>query len=579
MGADATTRRRYRLDRGGMIRGRLVDDAGSPVTGARISIRPMDAPRPAVPLALNGSGEFRVPAGPGYVRVLISHPRYGLFRTDLQRVARNDTLDLGDCVLERERLLHLTALGPDGRPVPGATIVMLPIVTDPDPHGDPQPGDLTDAVAGAANAISVTTDEVGKATLLLAPGFYRSTTHARTPAGALAARAPILQVPRRGSRQDTPGMLDWTIPLQPVASLGGIARRFDDSVWAGALIRLVDVDSRFVAETRSALDGRFEFGGLAPGDYRVSIGSDGTTGHGFSQPVRLNPGDIRSAEHAAQTTSSTFGQLTHPDGTPAVGVRVVCGWLATGPEGDKTMRGFLGSAVSDEDGAFFLPDLPTDTNLALTVLAGPQWLPLYGFRSGESGLYRTRFQLMPGSACAFGVTGQVTEADGRTPRVGAAVSIERASASGEPQLRRVVLTDEAGHYSFDNLPPGAWQVAINEFGRAAEARLVHLRTNPQVLVVVAPIALIPAGWVAVDVRAGASGVPRTATVEIQVAGDDSTRQVHQAAVGTVTVFASLRRGATYRVVVRATGCPDQTTAHQVADADDRLRFNLRPTGD
>ncbi|MEQ8765612.1 MAG: carboxypeptidase-like regulatory domain-containing protein [Planctomycetota bacterium] len=98
---------------------------------------------------------------------------------------------------------------------------------------------------------------------------------------------------------------------------------------------------------RTNLEGRFAFGALAPGRYRVSISQRGVLGSERID-VELSPGEARRDIEIVFPMSRTIsGRVTDPDGRPVSGV-----YLRAGDE--ETNVG-LGRAVSNADGAFTVP--------------------------------------------------------------------------------------------------------------------------------------------------------------------------------------------------------------------------------
>ncbi len=117
-----------------LVRGRVVDDAGEPVAGARVLASdrpgfPLDASGVALPVwesTTGGAGRFvlRGPA-PGPLRLALRAPGFAPRDEDALPLPDRDEHDLGTLVLERGVVLTGVVVDPLGRGVAGARLVRV----------------------------------------------------------------------------------------------------------------------------------------------------------------------------------------------------------------------------------------------------------------------------------------------------------------------------------------------------------------------------------------------------------------------------------------------------------------------
>lgn len=201
-----------------------------------------------------------------------------------------------------------------------------------------------------------------------------------------------------------------------------------------------------------ASEGRFEIGGLPPGEYRLIATSGGRASEQLG-PIPLGPGEVLSDLVLALGEGSV------------VAGRVIDARSQEGVVGAQLVAGGV-VAASEANGRFLLKGLPPGT-VELAV-SHPGHTPLavtleLGLGQRQKGL---ELSLVP----AARVAGRVQLSDAR-PVVGVAVlALRYGFAAGEPP-RLLSTTDEDGRFSGE-LPAGRWRLfAPTDSGEARSPEL------------------------------------------------------------------------------------------------------------
>lgn len=295
------------------VRGRVVDATGTPLPGAAVLLvehlarNPFEsliqADRGVVvpPLARTTTGaDGRFALGvqalsPNDYEVRALAP--GFAETTLPRVTLFAArwTDLGDVALERGLRLSgkVTVQGSDGFPVPGATVVALPVGLGPQTTPTPE---------REAGIVAIG-DTTGRYLLEgLRPGFVQ--VSAVAPGFARVLR-PVVEL-----RAGVENTCDFELPRG--SSIVGSIVAADGRGIGGASIEARSISTQLggVGTARSDADGRFEMIGLVEGAYVLTATAHGYV-RGELKPVRAGEQDARIVLGAQ---SSLSVRVTDQDG-------------------------------------------------------------------------------------------------------------------------------------------------------------------------------------------------------------------------------------------------------------------------
>lgn len=267
-----------RMVRGGALRLRCVDGAGNPVADALVyaehertrdrggdrSTEVVDIGEGAVWTGSDGVAVIPdLPGGedPAEVRVYLRGVE--VVRRAAPAPAPGETVDLGDVVVAAGRALRGTVRGPDGAPVPGIRVVVVP-----DDPANVHLYALGSAALGPSDERHGVTDEEGRFEIAgLAPGTWHAL--AWTEGGPHApALARGVVVPPDGD----PAPLGIRLPRAVV--LHGVLRDADGRAMAGAevgALRDAPVPFNLLERTRTDEQGRFRLPGVTAAGERVWI--------------------------------------------------------------------------------------------------------------------------------------------------------------------------------------------------------------------------------------------------------------------------------------------------------------------
>jgi hypothetical protein len=218
----------------------------------------------------------------------------------------------------------------------------------------------------------------------------------------------------------------------------------------GLTVRLYAPDGRVVEETTTDADGTYRFGGLATYDgYRVAL--DRPDGYTSDDPLARTVDLSRSDATAdfslrAIVPSAVTGTVRSDDGEPLAGVEV----RLTGNGEDRT-------AVTGADGSYVFDDVAVGEGYRLTATA-PKGTTVSAPRTfsvppdSEAPIEDQDFVVTPQPR---GTLGGTVSVEGFRPVPGVLVLV--SDADGQ---ERVAISDDDGRWSLDDLPPGAYTVAV-----------------------------------------------------------------------------------------------------------------------
>lgn len=206
-------------------------------------------------------------------------------------------------------------------------------------------------------------------------------------------------------------------------------------------------------------------------EIQASMGSEGEGGQD-----EYPAGDPAAEEYAVteEETSDIYGVVTDEEGDPIVGATVVDSETgATGVTdvtGSYTIPGIPGGHVAD------IQVIQAGTPIAggkIVVPSGKPGIADWTVRPGGGGASSSSSRVLPSTMIAQGAkdrssTGTikgVVQNDQGQPVSHALVSVKDVG---------LVRTDSAGRYSFANVPPGAYEVIVQQPGAAAQAQRIQV---------------------------------------------------------------------------------------------------------
>jgi|GEM_PF-4829041 len=423
------------------LAGRVVDSEGRPVAGARLIMSIRDSPfSPGLFASRTHSSGDRTTGPDGGFEIIGPPPHLTLsLRVEaaghapaevaVQAVEAGESRSGIEIVLPPGRRARASVLGPNGAPVPGATL-------DVAPHG-PGQGDLV-------RSAPIHCDADGTCTVTgLSAG--RFDLRATAP-GHAATRRRGVEVTGDGG---TGAPVDFgTLYLEPEAVIAGRVSAGGSPlpgvrVWA-TRGRGDDGDDP-LPETRSGDDGRFSLGGLVAGA-RVHVHAH-LEGHPpvVAPSVEAPKDDL---ELGVPPGAEVRGQVVDSTGAPVEGA-----WVAARPvfePGSPYSPEVRQAATTGSDGTFHLEALPPG-DLTLTGHQGTLHSDTAVRLEPGERLGGVRIVLEAGEEVR--VVGRVTDGDG-LPLAGAHVHLSARQPNGS-QGGVSTNTRSDGTFSFDSSTEGA----------------------------------------------------------------------------------------------------------------------------
>ena len=496
-----------------VFRGRVVDERGRGVSGARVWYRPYEDPGPALGLATDGLRAADVPAEDRVHADTDTDGRFELRAPRLPDVRRqrchfsvthhdrarravglschgDGPWDLGEIVMHPGARCSGRVVDETGTPLPDVSVHAT--TTQPE-RRERRERYEDDPVQGANDAIHwVRTDRDGRFTVSgLATGMAR--VHVRNDDGWAPHSSDEFAV-RAGEDVDLGDLV-----LRRGAVLAGVVVDADGAPIADAQVLASTWRvERYVADElpedtllfelgyvggsaqtprdRTADDGSFRLVGLAPDAVCVYASAPG------HEPVKVGdvaPGRDDLVLVLAPQTRAEVLVVGRRDGAPLPGARLRAERRSGAPY--SRFDHPLQVSPGEGPGAFVVAGLgPAGTRLVATAegfadevalleaLEAPAGSPARLALDREASV-AGRVVDAGGVPIAGAIVGVVIA--GGVPIAGATVGVAAADGSGVPGARVETVTDEQGHYRLGGLPAGAWWLSAEARGHAASEQL------------------------------------------------------------------------------------------------------------
>ena len=451
---DANVPITFLLESAATLSGQVMDEAGKPVAGARVTALPNPADR------LSARMEEREDrSGPDGRFVLRKLPAGRLHRVEAVLEGFAPASQLADStapvrlVLRRGTVAIGRVVSEEGLPVAGAQVSLTP--------------DGEEMLPTQIKPFLATSDADGRFRL---PGLSagRFTLGAERPGFAAALVRDVL-IPEQEPQVDL-----GEVRLQPGAAIEGIVTdprgRPVERAWV--MLRPFDPEGFMMAET--AFHGRPPIQTGSDGRFRIA---DLPLGIRFNLRVHhaeLLPEEVNGIE--APTTRplriqlslprSLAGRVIDAQGEPIANASVTQMESTSAPDGSNVMQSLGDQVRTDEEGRFVLSRVKPGT-MQLRVSA-------FGYRSRDAQRIRVPEEgeaapveiiLEPGTS----LQGQVLDSQGQ-PVPGASVHAWGPAREGQTFVNASASTDEEGRYELVDLEPGPHEIEAFVFGEGRRAR-------------------------------------------------------------------------------------------------------------
>ena len=454
------------------------------------------------------AGVVRLPARPGLFLASASAP--GLARRVAEVVrGRGEESTRVDLALEPAVALDGRASAPEGGPIAGARVTVVPLVSR-------SPGFATASAPPEETAVS-DTDAAGAFRVAgLAPGSYAVSV-------AAPGRHPTL-LPRVA----VPGEA-LAITIAPLGAAEGVVLFPDGRPAAGALVRAASADHG--ASATAGADGRFLI--AAPAGSYLVVASLGDRAGVSAEPVAVTAGaSARGATIRLGPAAILGGTVSLAGGEPAAGARVAL--LGHGS------REVLATATVGAEGAFEVRGLAPTAYDVEVAAPGASPARLAGVTLAEGARFPVRIALAGTGA----VEGAVTDVAGR-PLAGIRVrALQRGD--GLPGPSPETRTGFDGRFRLDGLEVGRTEiVAHHPAALLGASRAVRVSAGrAAALDLVLPDAGVLAGRVSEEGRPPRAG---TTVVAVPMSGGAGTLQVARAVADASGNYALSLPAGEYRV--------------------------------
>jgi Carboxypeptidase regulatory-like domain len=418
--------------------GRVVDPAGAPVAGARVTLRPGLG---AVPFLSGGTGEewtaeadtggrFRLAgllpghyeletAAPGFARRVV--PGIGVTEevTEATGPGGGEEVDLGTVALTPGLVLEGEVVDGAGRPLPAPPAVEIEVLHHPRAlrFGPPEVERLTAGPDGRFRVPDLAAGEVLNLT------FYKPGYAARPVQDVTVPAAPLRVV------------------LTPAGRIRGRVLDAQGQPVAGAHILVESPDGGTGAREPSDGAGEFAAEGVAPGEVTLHVQAPGYLAARLAGLEVPAGGELAGVEVVLERGATIEGRVTDPRGRPVEGAAV----QASDGSGGERLNGDFAAGLSDGDGVFRLSGVPV----------GLATLQAYHNRFGHAW---AELEVRPGSnaadlafATVFEISGRVIDgADRPVADTGVYLQATGRDAPGG------TTTDADGAFVIPAVPPGSY---------------------------------------------------------------------------------------------------------------------------
>ncbi len=451
------------LTPGAVLIGQVLAPDGKPAIDAAVGIV-KDGPEPEFGqgpgrTATDGGGNYRLEnLPPGPVSIEATHDSYVRTVRDIDATEGINSLDLQ---FEGGQQVTGSVTGPDGAPVPGASVRL---VSPGRRWGGPQ----TDAGADGNFVLEGVSD-----------GQYTLT------AGAEGFAPPEEKIPVQVTGHPVSGL---AVRLQATAVITGSVTGVDPSDYPKVEVNGFGGSGQF-GDSRVDSEGRYRIEGLGAGTYNLR-GSIGRSGDQAEAQAVLEPGQQEAVADLA------FGQGVTLSGKAFLGEQPFTGAMVAASGTDVSHTGY---GETEGDGSFRLSGLkPGNYNVQIR-----QWKT--GISHEESVEIKSSREIELRIPTAT-VGGTVVDSADRRPLAGVRVSLAPPDGSVETFFGdRSAVTDLNGRFTVGNVADGSWTVWATKKGYATDRREIRLQigSGPDDI----RITLDPTEGLALEVRFPTGAIP------------------------------------------------------------------------
>ncbi len=436
---------------GGAVRGRVVDEDGSPIAGAEVQAlgreffgNPTDDLRKT---ASDAEGRFAL-AGltPGKMWLHLEHDDYQEQLSTPFELRDGEQREQGDMVLNEGLAVAGRVVFPDGAPATGTRVTVQPDLAE-NLAGSPMDprayiGARNQAEADATGAFRI--KGLGTGPWIVAAQLELTDEHGARAPGRWNASVGLVRPPA----------LETLLTLEPPVTVSGTVQDSQKHPIAAFSLHAERAGSQWYmppSETKDqpfeSPDGRFLLTDLRSGEWSFRAEAEG---YAHSAKVTLK---LPSSEELALVLLRPVlvaGTVVDPAGLPVAGAEVTK--ELEGVEAILAMQGRRDWPVarSDDQGAFRLEGMPPGAGSIMAKKDG--FAPSAGF-SLELGEGEQKLDLVLTLRRGGTISGEVFDAEGK-PATGSMVILQMPTL----QQRRFTNTDARGTFAESGLEPGTWQV-------------------------------------------------------------------------------------------------------------------------
>ena len=458
------------LTPGAVLVGRVLAPDGKPAIDAAVGIV-KDGGEPEFEqgpgqTATDGGGNYRLEnLPPGPVSIEATHDSYVRTVRDIVATEGINGLDLQ---FEGGQQVTGTVSGPDGAPVPGATVRL-------DAPGRGWGGPQADADADGYFVLEGVSD-----------GQYSLN------AGAEGFAPPAERLPVQVAGQPVTGL---AVRLQATAVISGSVTGLDPSDYPKVQIDAFGGSGRF-GDSGVDSNGHYRIEGLGAGSYSLT-GTVGRSGDQARAQAVLEPGQQEAV------ADLTFGQGVTLTGKAFLGDQPFTGAMVSAGGTDVSHNGY---GETEADGSFRLSGLKPGTY----KVEIRQWKT--GISHEESVEIRSSREIELRIPTAT-VGGTVVDSADRRPLAGVRVSLAPPDGSVETFFGdRSAVTDLNGRFTIGNVADGTWTVWATKKGYATGSRDIQLQigSGPDDI----RMELDPTEGLALEVRFPTGAIPDSVRVAV-----------------------------------------------------------------
>jgi protocatechuate 3,4-dioxygenase beta subunit len=421
------------LTPGAVLIGRVLAPDGKPAINAAVGIvqdgsEPRFGQGPGLTRS-DGGGNYRLEnLPPGPVSIEATHDSYVRTVRDIEATEGINSLDLQ---FEGGQQVAGLVTGPDGAPVPGATVRL-------DSAGRGWGGPQTDAGADGRFVLEGVSD--GQYSLV---------------AGAEGYAPPAEQVPVQVAGEPVTGL---TVQLQATAVITGAVTGLEPSDYPEVEVNAFDRNNQF-GDSRVDSRGRYRIEGLGAGSYSI-IGAVGRSGNQARAEAVLEPGQQEAV------ADLTFGEGVTLSGKAFLGEQPFASATVGATGTDVSHSGW---GETESDGSFRLSGLKPG-NYKVEIR---QWKTGISYEENVEISSSREIELRIPTAT---VSGMVVDSADRRPLAGVRVSLAPPDGSVETFFGdHSAVTDLNGRFAVGNVADGSWTVWASKKGYATASREVALQ--------------------------------------------------------------------------------------------------------